>query len=241
MIANSHAKRIMLNRPLPRLGQFIKTHSLFLPDALRAHRVQSAIEDELGREELRSIRAKWEPKLPPVQRGKWMTGRDMRRGVKLAFLLGLDRMPRQGVLDVGCGTGFFLHVCRQFGHSILGFDLPHKSMFREWTEFLRIPRVGERIEAFKPLPLMGQKFDLITMDSVTFDRDWTGKEWFFLLNSMRDILRRDGRIYIMMKYSGKSRLLTNEEITEIFGSVPGFETEFLNKRQMILTRVEDEA
>ncbi|MDH4070263.1 MAG: class I SAM-dependent methyltransferase [Ignavibacteria bacterium] len=240
MNANSHAKRIILNHPLPRLGQFIKTHSLFLPDAFRAYRIQSVIAAELGREELRSMRAKWEPQLPPIQRGKWMTGRDMRRGVKLALLLGLDRLPRQGVLDIGCGTGFFLHVCRQFGHSILGFDLPHKSMFKEWTEFLRIPRVGERIEAFKPLPPMGQKFDLITMDSVTFDRDWSGEEWYFLLDNMRGHLRQDGRIYIMMKYSGKSRLLCNEEIAEIFGNIPGFETEFLNKRQMILTRVEEE-
>jgi len=169
-----------------------------------------------------------------------MTNRDMRRGVRLALLLELDRWPHQHILDIGCGTGFFLHVCKRFGHVVLGLDLPDKEMVRGWTSFLDVPTIGFRIRAFTPLPALGRKFDLVTMDSPTFDREWSEEEWRFLLNDLKSHLTADGRVYVMLKHSRKSRLLSNREINRIFSGIPGFATKFLTVRQVLLTRVESE-
>ena len=34
--------------------------------------------------------------------------------------LGLDLGGRKRVLDIGCGTGYFLYICRFLGHDALG-------------------------------------------------------------------------------------------------------------------------
>src|SRR5438067_5170290 len=37
--------------------------------------------------------------------------------------LGLDLGGRKRVLDIGCGTGYFLYICQYLGHDVLGMDL----------------------------------------------------------------------------------------------------------------------
>jgi ribosomal protein L11 methylase PrmA len=42
--------------------------------------------------------------------------------VKRAQDLWLDRSRPLDILDLGCGAGYFLYLCRLFGHNGLGFD-----------------------------------------------------------------------------------------------------------------------
>ena len=66
--------------------------------------------------------------------------------------LGLDYAPPSRILDIGCGTGYFLYISKLLGHDVLGLDVDDFPMFRELTELLRVQRTIGRIEAFQPLP-----------------------------------------------------------------------------------------
>ncbi|MBX6326345.1 MAG: hypothetical protein IRY93_09955, partial [Chthoniobacterales bacterium] len=55
--------------------------------------------------------------------------------------LWLDRSPPLQILDLGCGAGYFLYLCRLFGHEVLGLDQDKEPFFRGATEFLGVPRV----------------------------------------------------------------------------------------------------
>src|SRR5438445_4064743 len=82
--------------------------------------------------------------------------------------LKLHRSAPKRVLDLGCGGGFFLFILKKLGHSVLGLDIDQVSLFTELLELFGVPRVVWRIEAFEPLPDLGQKFDWITAFSVNF-------------------------------------------------------------------------
>ena len=60
--------------------------------------------------------------------------------------LWLDRAPPMRIVDLGCGAGYFLYVCKCFGHHVLGFDTNNEPLFRATTEILDVPRVIGRIE-----------------------------------------------------------------------------------------------
>jgi SAM-dependent methyltransferase len=85
----------------------------------------------------------------------------------------LHRVAPKQILDLGCGGGFFLFICRHYGHSVTGLDLDEFPLLRELTGLLQVPRVNWTIEPFQSLPDFGQKFDLITAFSTRFNR--TGK------------------------------------------------------------------
>src|SRR6266545_1199053 len=72
--------------------------------------------------------------------------------VKRAQDLWLDRCPPLDILDLGCGAGYFLYLCRLFGHDGLGFDTDEEPFFRGTTKFFNVRRVIGRIEPQTPLP-----------------------------------------------------------------------------------------
>src|SRR6478672_5733501 len=76
--------------------------------------------------------------------------------------LGLDLGGRKRVLDIGCGTGYFLYICQYLGQEALGLDLDEEPGFRDMVNLLGVKRVIWRIEAYQPLPDLGHKFDVIT-------------------------------------------------------------------------------
>ncbi len=91
------------------------------------------------------------------------------------------------MLDLGCGGGFFLFIARNLGHSVLGLDIEHVALFTELLDLFRVPRMVWRINAFEPLPDLGQKFDWITAFSTNFylyhptKERWGTAEWDFFL------------------------------------------------------------
>ena len=121
--------------------------------------------------------------------------------------LWLDRTSPLRILDLGCGAGYFLYVCRFFGHKGLGLDTDEEPLFRGTTELLNVHRVVSRIHPQVPLPDLGEKFDLITAHRVCFHRlarasngewdEWASADWKFFINDIRTrFLKPAGRLLL---------------------------------------------
>src|SRR2546423_7921897 len=125
--------------------------------------------------------------------------------VERAQDLWLDRAPPLHILDLGCGAGYFLYVCKHFGHDVLGFDTDNEPLFRATTALLDVPRVIGRIERQTPLPDLGKKFDLITAHRICFHRigkvrdgvEWSTADWKFFIDDVRaNLLSENGRLLL---------------------------------------------
>jgi len=124
--------------------------------------------------------------------------------VERAQDLWLDRARPLRILDLGCGAGYFLYVCKQFGHEALGLDTDSEALFRATIELLNVSRAIGRIERQTPLPNLG-KFDLVTAHRICFHRigkvregrEWSLPDWKFFIDDVRDnLLRENGRLLL---------------------------------------------
>jgi SAM-dependent methyltransferase len=123
--------------------------------------------------------------------------------------LELDLSRPKRILDLGCGAGYFLYIAQLLGHSGIGLDIDRLPMFREVTRLLSVRRVVQRIERFRPLPNLGQKFDVITAFMICFNNHkmpelWDVPEWKFFLDDLKKHLRPRGRIWLELnqEYDG---------------------------------------
>ena len=129
---------------------------------------------------------------------KWLT-----LNIRYAKELGLVEKPPRDVLDLGCGGGFFLVVCRQLGAQVLGFDLDKDQVLNEMIRLFGLHRVAGRIRAFVKLPDFGRRFDLITAFMICFNFPpkgdyWGVREWDFFLHDMAERLTLDGRLLLSL-------------------------------------------
>jgi SAM-dependent methyltransferase len=109
-----------------------------------------------------------------------------------ALDIGLDIQPPRRLLDLGSGAGFFLHVCNQLGHDVLGLDMedPSASWYADLFALFGIRRVIWRIDPFVPLPDLGAKFDYVTAFMICFNRfdypdAWHIDAWRFFLDDLQ--------------------------------------------------------
>jgi SAM-dependent methyltransferase len=121
--------------------------------------------------------------------------------IKRIRQLELDVARPKQILDLGCGAGYFLYIAQLLGHSGVGLDMDRLPMFREITRLLGVHRVVQRIEAFRPLPNFGQKFDLITAFMICFNDHkmpglWKIPEWEFFLDDLAKHLKPRGRVWL---------------------------------------------
>ncbi len=108
--------------------------------------------------------------------------RRVRKFIEIIQDLWLDRSPPLQILDLGCGSGYFIYICRLFGHDGIGLDTDVEPLYRETLAVLNVPRVVSRIEAQVPLPDLDRKFDLVAATRVCFHfKGWPqhlpGDEW----------------------------------------------------------------
>lgn len=127
--------------------------------------------------------------------------------------------PRQ-ILDLGCGAGYFLYIAQLLGHSGVGLDMDRLPMFREITRLLGVRRVVQRIQAFRPLPNFGQKFDIITAFMICFNNHkmpglWGVPEWKFFLDDLAKYLKPRGRIWLELNQEYDETFYT-PELKEFF-------------------------
>jgi len=144
--------------------------------------------------------------------------------VREARALGLLDSSGLRVLDMGCGAGYFLYTLRKYGHDILGLDIDNYIFYNEIVELLKIPRITHQIEKFKPLPDLGEPFDLITAFSICFDchgteHVWGVSEWEYFIDDCLGHLRPDGRLFFCF----------NPASTHVFDFVPDEVEEMLRK------------
>jgi SAM-dependent methyltransferase len=157
---------------------------------------------ELEKKGFERIRAKY---ANPDDKKGWPkyvdAGHRLDLAIKQARSVQLDRRKPLRVLDIGSGAGYFLFVCKQLGHSVLGLDLDWPPMYAEMFDMMEMPRCVWRIEPFQPLPDLGSRFDFLTGFAVCFnshgsDHVWAMKEWEFLLNDVeKNVLSASGEVY----------------------------------------------
>ncbi len=157
------------------------------------------------------IRRKYvDPSAPPDAPPKYLDLREwMRINVQRVRELELDYAPPSSVLDIGCGAGYFLYICKTLGHEVLGLDMDSFPMFRELTKLLEVPRVITRIDAFRPLPKVDRRFDVITAHLICFnahksEKLWGPAEWDFFLDDLASHLTPGGRVWLELnrEYDG---------------------------------------
>src|SRR5262249_45609026 len=115
--------------------------------------------------------------------------------------LELDLARPKRILDLGCGAAYFLYIALLLGHAGIGLDIDRLAMFREITRLLGVRRVVQRIQAFRPLPNFGQKFDVVTAFMICFNNHkmpglWGVPEWKFFLDDLKKHLKPRGRSWL---------------------------------------------
>jgi len=124
----------------------------------------------------------------------WLRSKMMR-----AIELGLDKSAQSSVLDLGCGAGYFLYCCKYLGHSVHGIDLPDYEFYQDMIALFGLSRTGFRIEAYKNLPVLGRRFDVITAHQICFnghktEKLWGVNEWEFFLSALEENYLNPGGI-----------------------------------------------
>ena len=129
--------------------------------------------------------------------------------------LELDLSRPKRILDLGCGAGYFLYIAQLLGHRGIGLDMDRVAMFRDITRLLGVRRVVQRIDALRPLPDFGQKFDLITAFMICFNNHkmpdlWKVPEWDFFLDDLAKYLRPRGRVWLELNQEYDGTFYTSE-------------------------------
>jgi SAM-dependent methyltransferase len=148
---------------------------------------------------------------------KWV-GINLRRVRQLE----LDYGRTKRILDIGSGAGYFLYICKWFGHDAVGLDIDEVPMYPQMTRLLGLKRIVWRIEAFVPLPDFGSKFDLITAFMICFNNHnregrWGVREWDFFLSDVTRHLNPGGRVWLELNRQCDGTFMT-DELREFFRS-----------------------
>lgn len=157
----------------------------------------AALLRDIDQEKLDSIRSRHAIPEPGIRIQKYL---EMEKwfatNIRRVLDIGLDFQPPRRVLDIGCGAGYFLHICKRLGHNVLGLDMhdPGAAWYVEMLQLLGVSRVTWRIDPFVPLPDLGPKFDCVTAFMVCFNRHvrediWKIEEWTFFLDDLQTRLK----------------------------------------------------
>jgi SAM-dependent methyltransferase len=160
------------------------------------------------------------------------------RSLQQVRRLGLVLNPPRDVLDLGCGTGYFLFAVKQLGARVLGVDLDSDPIFGEMIRLLGIERVGFAITRRNRLPEFGgRRFDLITAWMICFnnydraDTIWVAEDWNFLLDDLSERLNPNGRIVFSMNEQLDGKFY-GREIGDLFAD----RSDLMDGRVVIFTK-----
>jgi SAM-dependent methyltransferase len=208
----------------PDLPASLAEHFARWTHPVRTRRILASL-DQIQFEKLRE-KYPYRPCSPRINRFEDVTYW-IRINTERAQDLWLDRSSPLRILDLGCGAGYFLYVCKHFGHDVLGFDTDDEPLFRATTALLDVPRVIGRIERQVSLPDFGHKFDLITAHRICFNRlgraenskfrEWTPADWKFFINDLRTkLLAPHGRLLLEFNPRPDGSSFFTRELRECF-------------------------
>jgi SAM-dependent methyltransferase len=132
--------------------------------------------------------------------------------VEFCQSLGLIGRQSRNILDIGCGSGLFLHCAQHFGHRGVGIDIEN-DLLAEMAHLFAVERRIERVSAFTPLSAEGP-FDLVTAMGTMFNRPnakadegrWGTPEWRFFLLDLERRLSPDGRVFLRINRGKEARV-----------------------------------
>ncbi len=141
----------------------------------------------------------------------------LKKNILRAASCELHIQKNKKILDMGCGPGWFLSVCRHFGHDATGMELPTEQMKPEdRIVYQNIPKIihceekiiQQKIQPFTPIQLKGD-FDLITGFQVCFNNHktetvWGVAEWQFFIEDLKTHLTDQGSILFELNSDGKN-------------------------------------
>ncbi|HSZ77361.1 MAG TPA: methyltransferase domain-containing protein [Chthoniobacterales bacterium] len=160
------------------------------------------------------------------------------RSLQQVRRLGLVLNPPSDVLDLGCGSGYFLFAVKQLGARVLGVDLDGDPIFNDMVRLLGIERVGFAVTRRVKLPEFGgRKFDLVTAWMICFnnydraDTIWVADDWNFLLDDLSERLTPEGRIVFSMNEQLDGKFYSRE-IGELFAR----RSDLMDGRVVIFTK-----
>ena len=124
---------------------------------------------------------------------KWI-----REKLAVAYWLGLHQCSKKRVIDLGTGAGWFVYICKKFGHESYGTDILHRPEYEAGYRFLNINIIGKLSYPMEKICLEGQFDYITTMRSFIGQRprSWTKDEWKFFFEDMQDYLKENGALYI---------------------------------------------
>lgn len=166
-----------------------------------------------------------------------------RRHARQMHLHQEDRPLR--ILDLGCGAGIFLFVCKAYGHSGVGLDVDSE-MYKKMASILGVEYVPKLIEPMVPLEDRFEGFDWISAIAIKFDRldfanlkaiSWTLDEWKFLLGDLANRLNQGGKLYVKPNLFAPDQLFEDPAITDYLDELSLVRTptnEFIIPREAIL-------
>ena len=169
------------------------------------------------------LRPFWEP-LPGAASAKYLALETWLREAILRYLISNDGINASGkVVDLGSGAGYFLWVCREHGHEVMGLDIFDDPLYDAFFEFFSLPRIEYRIEALRPIYDFGGNASLITAFMTCFDRfpngrPWDTSAWTFFLSDIRERLQPGGRLVIKFNADLESGFLYLPAIAQLFSS-----------------------
>lgn len=169
-------------------------------DALSARLVSTWDRDAF----IERFRPYWDP-FPTKGAPKYLDlDRFLRDSAIRPFALGLfpDGRPLR-VLDVGSGPGYFLSMCRELGHEVVGVDLDDEPLYNDLIEIQALTRIVHTVTPDAPLPQLEGQVDLVTAFGVTFSftagpggGSWSVVEWMRAIDAFVAVLAPGGRVVI---------------------------------------------
>ena len=148
--------------------------------------------------------------------------------------LGLfDGAERKRVLDIGCGAGYFLSLCRSQGHEVLGIDLDDEPLYNEMVDFTGLPRVIHRVSVDAPLPELDDEYDVISAFEVVFSfgrppdvAPWNAHQWMQLLEAWGRALTPTGTIVVAFNRDPQTNWRYPPDLPSLMARSPRMEATF---------------
>jgi SAM-dependent methyltransferase len=194
-------------------------------------------------EALRAVRDRLIDTAPQAGPGKFLNYEKWLREACRRFLVyDFDRLaPGSRVLDLGCGGGFFLVVCRHAGFATVGLDLDEDPVFNSLIAVFGLERIACAIEPGRKLPDLGGPFDAVAAFMTCFNKlpdgsPWNREPWQFLLEDLRTHVVDGGRVVIKFNVSSQTGEYYPREVGAMMRSLPGYSASFYRDSVVLRAR-----